>query len=79
MIDIHDSFEGDGDVFTRIGKQEEKLLLDGDQWWELEQWKTNKHLIVTGQASHTFKLKSIDRMKELSEHEAFLKLTVDIV
>jgi hypothetical protein len=77
-LKIYDSYGGDCDGLTRVGRDHEKKLFDNDDWSIISSLYQDIELIKKGLAAQTYIDKTIDKLKLHCDKDSFAKLSSDL-
>ncbi|WP_291529128.1 hypothetical protein [Bacteroides sp. UBA939] len=77
-IRIYQRFNGDADGWARIGTKEEKLVMNSNDWFLIEGFIQDLHLVKKGLTSDTFIISLNERLKEECDSEETIQAIKDI-
>ena len=71
-LKIYEKYAGDDDHFARIGNHKESELFNGNSdWYEINNFKQDIHLITKNLASEKYKQKVIEKLKLICDEQTF--------
>ncbi|CAM3863065.1 hypothetical protein POKO110462_22440 [Pontibacter korlensis] len=74
-LNIYQKYGGDNDGFARAGKEVEKQKLNSEDWALIDELIQSLELISNGLASGDFAKKTLSRLAEMADEQAYRQLT----
>ena len=68
-LNIYKKYQGDGDIFQRVGKKDEKKIMNYSNWRNVDDLVQKISLIKRKLASKTFEDSTIKQLKESCENQ----------
>lgn len=78
-VKIYKRFNGDVDGWARIGTKEEKSVMNNDDWFLIEGFIQDLHLVKKRLASNTFMTSINERLKEHCDSEETIQEITELV
>ncbi|MBC5993225.1 hypothetical protein [Pontibacter cellulosilyticus] len=74
-LNIYHKYSGDNDGFARAGKVIEKQKLNREDWALIDEFIQSLELISKGLASDNFSKRTLIKLTELTDEQAYEQLT----